>query len=223
MKWEVKPDGSIVTEVDRAVEQDLRETIARVTPGAAVWGEEFGYEPPNENGFWMLDPIDGTSNFTFGQPLWGVTASFFYEGAIQIGVIRLPDLDWTLTAQVGRGAHLDGVRLPDLPPGEIRPIDLVGQGDETAAARHNYPGKVRHLGAFVVEAAFFLTGRLRALVTDKVCLYDAAAGIVMAREVGADVRALDGSEWHESLWTNPGRCQPFGFFPPGSGWPFQSQ
>jgi myo-inositol-1(or 4)-monophosphatase len=223
LKWETKPDGSIVTEADRAVERDLRDVITQITPGAAVWGEEFGYDEPNDEGFWMLDPIDGTSNFTFGQPLWGVTAAYMHQEAIQFGVIRIPDLDWTLTGMRGHGAHLNGSLLHPLEPGPIRPIDLVGQGDETAAAKHGYPGKVRHIGAFVFETALFLQGGLRALVTDKVCLYDAAAGIVMAREVGAEVRALDGGIWDENPWARPGRCAPFGFFPPGSGWPFQSQ
>ena len=103
------------------------------------------------------------------------------------------------------------------------PEHAEGYGDVLMADRYGYPGKVRHHGSFVVEAALFVTGGLRALVTDKVCLYDAAAGVVLAREVGAEVRELDGSVWDESLWTKTSTWRPFGFFPPESGWNFQSQ
>ena len=53
--------------------------------------------------------------------------------------------------------------------------------------------------------------------------YDAAAGIVMAREIGAEVREMDGSQWRDDEWTRDVRCRTFGFFPPQSEWPFQSQ
>lgn len=223
MKVETKPDGSIVTDADMAVEADVRDWIAIATPGAAVWGEEFGYEPPNENGFWMIDPVDGTSNFAFGQPLWGVTAAYYHDGALQVGVIRLPELDWTIAATRGGGATINGKTLSPVRCGPIQRFELVGYGDETAASKHGYPGKVRHIGSYVVEAALFATGGLRALVSDKVCLYDAAAGITIARELGAEVRELDGSKFTESEWTRPVICRPFGLFPPDSGWPFQSQ
>ena len=89
------------------------------------------------------------------------------------------------------------------------------------AAGRRYPGKVRHVGAFVVEAGMFATGGLRVLLTNGVRLYDAAAGIVIARELGAEIREMDGSDWDETEWTKPDRCRTFGFFPPGSGWPFE--
>lgn len=220
---EIKPDGSIVTDADRVVERDLRETIEKLTPGAAVWGEEFGYSAPTSAGFWTIDPVDGTSNYAFGQPLWGVTAAYYHEGSLRLGVISLPSMGWTLTAARGSGAFLNGKRLEAVKPGAIMAYDLVGFGDVLMADRYGYPGKVRHHGSFVVEAALFVTGGLRALVTDRVCLYDAAAGVVLAREVGAEVRELDGSVWDESLWTKPSTCRPFGFFPAESGWNFQSQ
>ena len=223
MANEIKPDGSIVTDADREVETILRDAITELTPGAAVWGEEHGYEAPNEKGFWMIDPIDGTSNFRFGKPMWGVTAALFHEGALQLGVICLPELGWNLTGLRDGGAYINDRRLPLVPGGEIQPFELIGHGDVNAPRKFGYPGKVRHIGSFVVESALFVTGGLRALVTDKVCLYDAAAGIVMAREVGAEVRELTGPDFVESEWTRTETCRPFGFFPPSSGWPFQSQ
>ena len=220
MKREIKPDGSIVTDADRTVETLLRERIAAMTPGAPVWGEELGYEAPNEKGLWLLDPIDGTSNFAFGQPLWGVTAAYFAEGAVQFGAICIPEMGWTFTAINGQGAYLNGSRLPKVKSGTIEPYELVVFGDVRMANNNDLPGKVRHLGSFVVEAGIFARGGMRALLTNGVRMYDAAAGVVIAREVGAEVREMDGSLWEDALWTRPVRCRTFGFFPPDSGWPF---
>lgn len=224
MGREIKKDGSIVTEADKAVERDIRAVLSRIAPGAPIWGEEGGFQPPSEHGLWMVDPIDGTSNFAFGQPLWGVTVSLFHQGRIQLGAIVVPELDWSLAAVEAQGCYLNGARLSPISSGKIEPFELVGYGNLDFPQRGNYPGKARHIGAFVVEAALFLQGGLRCLITNGVRLYDAGAGIVMAREVGADVRCLDGTDFNESAWTRDAKCDPFGFFPTGSIWPFdQSQ
>lgn len=223
MRTETKKDGSIVTEADRALESDIRAVLAKIDPGTPVWGEEQGYEPPSERGLWMIDPVDGTSNFAFGQPLWGVTAAYFHDKKIRLGVIVVPELGWTFTAVDGQGAFLNGIRLPNIRPGTIEPYELVGLGNLDLPGFNKLPGKPRHIGAFVVEAGIFLRGGMRALVTNGVRMYDAAAGIVMAREIGAEVRELDGSQWQDEKWTRDVRCRTFGFFPPDSNWPFQSQ
>ena len=220
LQTELKPDGSIVTNADREVEEFLRREIGRAMPGAAVWGEEMGYEAPNEKGLWVIDPVDGTSNFTYGQPLWGTTVGYFQDGALQLGCINCPELGWSLAGRKGGGATLNGEAMDPVRPGKIERFDLVGYGSIQMAAERRYPGKVRHVGAFVVEAGMFVTGGLRALLTNGVRLYDAAAGIVIARELGAEIREMDGSEWDETEWTRPERCRTFGFFPPDSGWKF---
>lgn len=220
---ELKPDGSIVTSADKEAEDSIRLAIVAMGSEAAIWGEERGYEPPNDHGQWLIDPIDGTSNYSFGQPLWGVTAALYNEGHIQIGCISIPELDWTFTALRGGGAFLNGIGLQNVRQGSIEAHELVGYGDVKMSGLPPHLGKVRHIGAFVVEAGIFLTGGYRVILTNGVRLYDAAAGILMAREVGAEVRELDGKPFDESEWTSPTRCRRFGFFPPNSDWPFQSQ
>ena len=220
LQTELKPDGSIVTNADRDVEEFLRGEIGRATPGAAIWGEEMGYEAPNEKGLWMIDPVDGTSNFTYGQPLWGTTVGFYQDGALQLGCINVPELNWSLAGLKGGGATMNGEAMAPIAAGKIEAHHLVGYGSVKMATARRYPGKVRHVGAFVVEAGMFVTGGLRALIANGVRLYDAAAGIVIARELGAEIREMDGSEWDEREWTKPERCRTFGFFPADSGWPF---
>lgn len=219
----IKPDGSIVTTMDLAAEDLIRQQIKAMGSRAAVWGEEHGYEAPNEHGLWLIDPIDGTSNYAFGQPLWGVTLAYFFDGKIRAGCICVPELGWTFSSYEGGGVSLNGSPMKPVSCGRLQPHELVGYGNFEMDGIPPHPGKPRHVGSFVVEAGLFLTGGLRVLLTNGVRLYDAAAGILMARELGAEVREIGGQAFDESLWTIPAKCPRFGFFPKDSAWPFQSQ
>lgn len=218
----IKPDGSIVTNLDKEVETTLREQLLAMTPGAGFWGEEFGYSPATDEGFWLLDPIDGTSNFAFGQPLWGVTVAFFHSGKIRFGATFLPDLDLMLTAADQNGAHLNGQPLPPIPTGEITSVELVAIGDSHVRIQKISPGKMRHLGAFCVEAVFTATQRVRAMTTGHINLYDCAGGIVAARELGAEIRHVNGDPFDENQWITAKKAHPFYIGPAESNFPFGS-
>ncbi len=222
LRAELKHDGSIVTNADKEIETFLRGEFSKLTPGAGFWGEEFGYSPPTDAGFWLVDPIDGTSNFRFGQPLWGITVGYVQNKQLRIGCIVLPDLGWVLTAAEGHGAELNGKRLPTIPPGPIRPEELIGHTDLNRAPKV-FPGKTRHLGAFVAEAAFVAKQSMRAMTAGRVMLYDAAGGIIICRELGADIRHFNGIEFDESQWCEPKKCSPFLIGPRDSNFPFESK
>lgn len=216
-QFEVKPDGSLVTPTDRQIEQILRDKLPALAPGAAIWGEELGYEPPTDQGLWLIDPIDGTSNFIFGVPLWGITAAYYLGGRLVAGVISLPVLQQRFWASEGQGAYLNGRRLDPVKAGPIQPYELIGHNQASTAKEARWPGKSRHFGSFVAEFAMFAQGSLRAMTSARVQLYDAAAGIVIAREVGAVIKHYDQRDFDESEWVNPSRVEPFVFLPPESG------
>ncbi len=220
----LKKDGTIVTTVDRAIEMFLREKLLALTPGAGFWGEEFGFAPPTVEGQWVLDPIDGTSNFTYGSPLWGVTGAFLYKNELQIGINLLPDLGWEILAAREHGATFNGVKLPPIPPGEILPYELVSHGDGKRASMIQSPGKMRHVGSIVVEGCMVAQQQLRALTTGKIMLYDCAGSILVCRELGAQICTVTGDPWHESDHCNAFRKSPPLFIgPSGSNFPFSHQ
>jgi histidinol-phosphatase len=104
---ETKPDMSPVTEVDRTVEQALRDRITRDRPGDGVVGEEFG-EVGSEAARWIIDPIDGTKNYVRGIPIWGTLIALERDGVITVGVISAPAMNrrrWW--AARGEGAFAD--------------------------------------------------------------------------------------------------------------------
>jgi histidinol phosphatase-like enzyme (inositol monophosphatase family) len=104
---ERKSDGSVVTPVDREVEDQLRAAIAREFPTDGVLGEERG-ETPARNGArwrWVLDPIDGTGSFVRGLPHWVLLIGIEYESDAVAGLIDCPAIDETVWAARGHGAH----------------------------------------------------------------------------------------------------------------------
>jgi len=103
-----KPDRTEVTDADRRVESVVRERLAAARPGDAVLGEEFG--APEDGGAtgrtWIVDPIDGTSNFVRGVPNWGLLLALVVDDAPQVGVVSAPALGRRWWAARGHGAWM---------------------------------------------------------------------------------------------------------------------
>jgi histidinol-phosphatase len=104
---ETKPDLTPVTEADHAVEEALRERITRARRGDAVLGEELGAQGSGRRR-WILDPIDGTRNYSRGIPVWGTLIALEEDGTLLLGVVSAPALGRRWWAERGRGAFADG-------------------------------------------------------------------------------------------------------------------
>ncbi len=101
---EQKRDGSPVTTADREAEQLLRTAVTAAFPGDGFLGEEFG-ETPSQSGYrWIVDPIDGTTSFVHGVPLWGTLIGIEHDGRVVAGVISMPGLDESVYGSAGEGA-----------------------------------------------------------------------------------------------------------------------
>ncbi|HTS15281.1 MAG TPA: inositol monophosphatase family protein [Candidatus Sulfotelmatobacter sp.] len=108
MEITTKPDRSLVTQVDQAIETRLRERIAAAYPGHGVLGEEQGLTQPDAAVRWYVDPIDGTHNFIRGVPLFGSLLGIARDGEMQVGVISAPALRHRWFAWRGGGAWVVG-------------------------------------------------------------------------------------------------------------------
>jgi histidinol-phosphatase len=107
---ELKADRTPVTAADRGAEERLRERITATYPDHGILGEEFGEQPGQGPGRWILDPVDGTQSFVCGVPLFAVLVAFEWEGAVEVGVIHLPALGETVYAAKGLGCWWNGRR-----------------------------------------------------------------------------------------------------------------
>ena len=218
---ELKPDGSIVTNADKDVEIWLRAQLSMFTPDTSVWGEEFGYDGPNPNGLWLIDPIDGTSNFSFGSPLWGISVALLIGDRMNLGCIYLPDLEELYVAEAGGGAFMNGKAIPAIPPGPIRPEELVSYNETVKRIykETRLPGKMRISGAFVIDGAFTCMQRYRGMIGYNEHLYDAAASILLGQELEADIRYIDGTPLDLVALSQPVKIpKPWMMFPKESGW-----
>jgi myo-inositol-1(or 4)-monophosphatase len=207
-----KGDRDSVTDVDLVVERTIRDLLARMTPGIGLLGEEEGRSGPNGRPLqtWAFDPIDGTVNYAAGSPLCAVSLALLDDGQPLLGVIDLPFLGQRYWATAGGGAFLDDrpIHAPDA-AGTMNEA-IVALGDFATgpdAAEQNglqirlarlLAGRalrVRMLGSAAIDLAWLASGRHHASVTLCNRPWDMAAGVVIAREAGATVAGLDGSEY----------------------------
>ena len=107
---ETKPDRTPVTEADRAVEEAIRERLGRERPDDGMLGEEFGVTGGGSRR-WIVDPIDGTRNYSRGIPVWATLIALEENGAIVLGVVSAPALGRRWWAERGAGAFANGDRI----------------------------------------------------------------------------------------------------------------
>lgn len=107
---ETKPDLTPVTEADRAVETELRRQLAEARPSDAILGEEYGTEGDSSRR-WIVDPIDGTKNYSRGLPVWATLIALEEDGVVRIGVVSAPSLSRRWWAERGAGSFAGRERL----------------------------------------------------------------------------------------------------------------
>ncbi|WP_374511884.1 inositol monophosphatase [Niveibacterium sp.] len=200
-----KSDGSSLTEADGATQRALAERLMDVVE-APVLGEEMSAEQQRDcwaqgaQGLWVIDPIDGTTNFANGIPLFGLSVGFLVNGETQFGVVYNPIADEAFYAGRGAGAWLNGQRLPlRQPPGALSAA--VGGVDfkrvPPALAAHlavNSPCfSLRNFGSSALEWCFIAAGRLDVYLHGGQMLWDYAAGRLLVDEAGGVASGLDGS------------------------------
>jgi myo-inositol-1(or 4)-monophosphatase len=169
---EAKTAIDFCTEADRAVEQFVRAQIAGAY-GEAVFGEEYGGDPDGvgEGGLWVVDPIDGTTEFIHGTPRWCVSLAYIHQNAIELGVIYEPAGGRLFSARAGDGAFLNGrpISVSHLAHGAV-PVVEVGWSERR--------------GSGALGLADVACGINDAYVELHINSWDALAGILLVREAG---------------------------------------
>lgn len=195
MSIQQKADGTVVTDIDRAVERYVRDAIAARFPGHAILGEEFGHEDKGDAPLWAIDPIDGTTNLANGLPLWGVSIGLIEGDAPTVGCLSFPLLGETYAAASGLGATRNGEPLLPLPSGgETGWEDTYGicSSSVRQVDFSRLSARLRVLGSAALEVCWVAAGKLHGCQNIGVSLYDVAAGLCVAHETGARVRWLRG-------------------------------
>ncbi len=185
MKDDAGHGFSVVTEYDIETERRVHAFVEKRFPGDSFIGEELGNCRRDPKRYWVLDPIDGTSNFTQGIPFWGPSLAFCDASGPAEGWIYFPALDQMFHARRGAGAFRDGARIQTTSVAEYSNLCTVA----TVSRLHRRyrlacPAKHRILGSIVVNLAYLATGTFAAMYC-RGSVWDIAAGVLLAREAGA--------------------------------------
>jgi myo-inositol-1(or 4)-monophosphatase len=201
-----KADGSLLTEADLATQAAIAAALATATPATPLLAEEMDRDEQvrrladAQTGVWCLDPLDGTSNFACGYPLFAISLALIRGSEVTMGAVLDPVRDECFCAGLGLGAFLNGqpVRLPPGPgrlKDSIAAVDLKRLGPATlirlgAAAPYR---SQRSLGCVALEWCWLAAGRFQLYLHGGQRLWDYAAGRLIATEAGAASRLFDQS------------------------------
>jgi myo-inositol-1(or 4)-monophosphatase len=211
----VKGPGDFVSAADRKAEQIVKTELLKARPGYGFVGEEGGkVEGTDETHTWIVDPLDGTTNFLHGIPQFAVSIALERNGVLVAGVVYNPANDELYVAERGTGAFLNDRRLrvsarrkPELSvvgcgTPHIGRGDHVQYRNELKVVQSRFGG-IRRMGACSLDLAYVAAGRFDGFWGRGVQSWDVAAGIVLIREAGGFVTDCDG---HDNMLVNGDIC-----------------
>ena len=202
----LKGPANFVSSADRRAEETLYQELSKARPGYGFLGEEGGArEGADKSHRWIVDPLDGTSNFLHGIPQFAIAFALEREGVVVAGLVYNPATDDMFIAERGKGAFMNEQRIRVA--GRKRLADALiacglphrGRGDltlagrETAAMQEQVAG-LRRFGAAALDLAWVAAGRLDGYWERDLKPWDMAAGLILVREAGGFVSDCDGGD-----------------------------
>ncbi len=204
-KFSVREKGraDLVTEADEASQQVIHKMISAEFPEHGFLGEEGLQTDPSASGFqWIIDPLDGTSNYVHGFPYYAVSIGLRRGAELLVGVIHDPNRDETFTAKAGCGACLNGNVIETSSATELRDAMgmaslPVGANDSDPAVKRfltalNHLQTVQRTGSAALNLAAVACGRVDVFWSTSLKPWDVAAGILLVQEAGGIVTNLSG-------------------------------
>jgi len=202
----IKGDGSIVTVADRAIQDRLESELKQLWPEIALLGEEMTASEQAKRlarpgaGLWIVDPLDGTSNFAAGIPFYSVSVALMVAGEVVLGVVYDPARDECFAAIKGGSARMNGLPLKGYPaPDSLRrciatvdfkrlPTSLV------LRLMHSPPySSQRSFGSVALDWCWVAAGRFHVYLHGRQKIWDYAAGHLILEQMGGRSCGLDGA------------------------------
>jgi len=205
---DLKRDGSIVTAADRAMQDRVQQELAAHWPQYAFLGEEMPAREhaklatAGEQGLWVLDPLDGTSNFAAGVPFFSVSLALLIQSRVEIGLVYDPVRDEAFYAQRGVGSWLNGLSLGTRAPlglplrRSIAVVDFKRLDARLAARLGAEPpyGSQRNFGSSALDWCWLADGRFHVYLHGGQKLWDYAADSLILSEAGGQALTLAAEE-----------------------------
>jgi|SRR3989344_1329232 len=199
-----KDDKSVVTLADREAEDKIKEIIIENFPNHSILGEETGLTQNKSEYIWHIDPLDGTTNFANGIPLFAVSIALEHEQKIITSVVYNPVTNNLFYTEKDKGAYFNNKKIFVSSDNESQCIVTIAAGKQKEKKDlernlwYYLPEKIRsmrHFGCTALELSYVARGGIEANIQIGLHTYDFAAGALLVQEAGGKITTLDGGVW----------------------------
>ncbi len=204
---QTKSKHEIVTPADLAAEKIILKNIKKNFPSHRILSEEKGKTGAKDSEYlWVVDPLDGTTNFSIGNPLFSVSIALLKDDKVILGVIYVPFLNNLYLSEKTKGAFLNNKKIKVSQENKIENAMLTFcHGNTKQSIDHIIDvykkfkldaRDMRQLGSAAIECAWVAQGKVEAIIIPGVNIWDVAAGALIIREAGGKVTDMNGQEWN---------------------------
>ena len=201
----LKSSHEIVTGADKGAERIILPLLKKYTPQYQILSEESGLTHHRSDWLWVVDPLDGTTNFKVHNPLFSVSIALYHKGEPMLGVVCAPYLKEIFVAEKDKGATLNGKRIHVSQIRELNKAFLTycygthPKHMRMAVELYRYfkmrSVDMRQLGSAAIELSWVAAGRTESIVIPGTHPWDAAAGALLVTEAGGKVTDFKGNPW----------------------------
>ena len=193
---DIKPDGTLITDCDRWSDQTIVDGIKKITYNKeGVLSEEGSKKVPNSAAFWVVDPLDGTTNFSAGIPYWSISIARFINGEPEIAFLDIPALNQRLIAKKGKGVWLNNKSIvrKDSALTNNKCISLCSRSIKILQLNpnKNFPGKIRLLGVSSLNMISVGLGQTIGALEATPKIWDLAAAWLILSELNCTIKWLE--------------------------------
>lgn len=204
-KVNFKAKNEIVTKADLKSENLIIKTIKKQFLDHQFLAEESGKSRNNSDYLWIIDPLDGTTNFSIKNPLWSISIALAYKGKVILGLIYIPLNNELFIAELNKGAYLNGkkIKVSKNKTKNVIHTFCHARDEKYVKQAINYYKKqklssldCRQLGSAAVELAYVACGRIESITIPGANAWDVAAGALLVSEAGGKVTDFKNRKWN---------------------------
>ncbi|WP_320666576.1 inositol monophosphatase family protein [Prochlorococcus sp. MIT 1307] len=192
---DIKDDGTLITSCDRWSDSTIVKNLGEISPKEGVLSEEGSKKVPDSNAYWVVDPLDGTTNFSAGIPYWAISIARFANGKPDTAFLDLPALKKRILAIRGQGVWLNGKKLTKKSrlTSNSACVSLCSRSIRILQRRPDkpFPGKIRLLGVSSLNMVGVAIGQTIAALEATPKIWDLASAWLILSELDCSIKWLD--------------------------------
>ena len=194
-----KDDGSLITSCDLWSDKTIVDGLASIAPGEGVLSEEGGKFIPSTKAYWVVDPLDGTTNFAAGIPYWSISVARFVDGRPQTSFLIIPTLKKNFLSIKGKGVWLNNQKInPNQNNHQSECVSLCSRSIKILQKKPNsvFPGKIRLLGVSSLNLTSVAMGQTFGAIESTPKIWDIAAAWLLLEELNCSIEWLETDPLH---------------------------